>query len=226
MAVFHHDLSLTRDERGFRIAWGMGRATRPNGEIANAISLRAGRRRHLSATRRADAIFPRRTFGSSSPMRIERVRSPGGQHHLSALPPKGSDAIFPRRGPPLTLRESQGTGTHAEADQNTQLPTRNTRASHHSWRRLGTRDISCCRRVRSELVASHPDEPECSMVAAVTGDRDPGYGATSKMIAESAVCLAKDELDTPTGVLTPAVAMGQRLIDRLQRNAGVYFTLK
>ena len=77
-----------------------------------------------------------------------------------------------------------------------------------------------------ELFASHPDEPECSMVAAVTGDRDPGYGATSKMIAESAVCLAKDELDTPTGVLTPAVAMGQRLIDRLQRNAGVYFTLK
>ena len=64
------------------------------------------------------------------------------------------------------------------------------------------------------------------MVAIVTGDRDPGYGATSKMIAESAVCLAKDELDTPTGVLTPAVAMGQRLIDRLQQNAGMSFTLK
>ena len=77
-----------------------------------------------------------------------------------------------------------------------------------------------------ELFASHPDEPECSMVAVVTGDRDPGYGATSKMIAESAVCLAKDELDTPAGVLTPAVAMGQRLIDRLQRNAGMSFTLK
>ena len=77
-----------------------------------------------------------------------------------------------------------------------------------------------------ELFASHPDEAERSMVAVVTGDRDPGYGATSKMIAESAVCLAKDELDTPTGVLTPAVAMGQRLIDRLQQNAGVSFTLK
>ena len=77
-----------------------------------------------------------------------------------------------------------------------------------------------------ELFASHPDDPERSMVAIVTGDRDPGYGATSKMIAESAVCLAKDELDTPTGVLTPAVAMGQRLIDRLQQNAGMSFTLK
>ena len=77
-----------------------------------------------------------------------------------------------------------------------------------------------------KLFAAHPDDSARNMVAIVTGDRDPGYGATSKMIAESAVCLAKDNLDTPTGVLTPSVAMGQKLIDRLQQNAGMAFTLK
>jgi short subunit dehydrogenase-like uncharacterized protein len=55
----------------------------------------------------------------------------------------------------------------------------------------------------------------------VTGG-DPGYGETSKMLAESALCLAHDELPARTGQLTPAVAMGQALIDRLQR-AGIEF---
>jgi short subunit dehydrogenase-like uncharacterized protein len=45
---------------------------------------------------------------------------------------------------------------------------------------------------------------------------DPGYGETSKMLAESALCLALDELPARAGQLTPAVAMGQALIDRLQ----------
>jgi short subunit dehydrogenase-like uncharacterized protein len=51
---------------------------------------------------------------------------------------------------------------------------------------------------------------------------DPGYGETSKMLAESALCLAHDELPERSGQLTPAVAMGQPLIDRLQR-AGIRF---
>jgi short subunit dehydrogenase-like uncharacterized protein len=55
----------------------------------------------------------------------------------------------------------------------------------------------------------------------VTGG-DPGYGETSKMLAESALCLAHDELPARTGQLTPAVAMGQALIDRLQ-GAGIEF---
>ena len=70
-----------------------------------------------------------------------------------------------------------------------------------------------------ELFASHPEDPEKNLTAVVTGDRDPGYGSTSKMIAESAVCLALDELSTPTGVLTPTVAMGMQLVKRLQENA-------
>jgi short subunit dehydrogenase-like uncharacterized protein len=59
------------------------------------------------------------------------------------------------------------------------------------------------------------------VVAEVTGG-DPGYGETSKMLAESALCLAHDELPDRAGQLTPAVAMGQPLIDRLQR-AGIGF---
>jgi short subunit dehydrogenase-like uncharacterized protein len=59
----------------------------------------------------------------------------------------------------------------------------------------------------------------------VTGDRDPGYGSTSKMIAECAVCLAKDDLPSVGGMLTPATAMGQPLCDRLQKNAGLTFEL-
>jgi short subunit dehydrogenase-like uncharacterized protein len=52
---------------------------------------------------------------------------------------------------------------------------------------------------------------------------DPGYGETSKMLAESALCLAHDDLADRAGQLTPAVAMGQALIDRLRR-AGIGFT--
>jgi short subunit dehydrogenase-like uncharacterized protein len=59
------------------------------------------------------------------------------------------------------------------------------------------------------------------IVAEVTGG-DPGYGETSKMLAESALCLAHDELPDRAGQLTPAVAMGNALIDRLQR-AGIGF---
>ncbi len=57
----------------------------------------------------------------------------------------------------------------------------------------------------------------------ITGDRDPGYGSTSKMLAESGACLAKDTLDSGGGVLTPAAAMGDALLNRLRSNAGLTF---
>lgn len=60
----------------------------------------------------------------------------------------------------------------------------------------------------------------------VTGDRDPGYGSTSKMLAESALCLVNEKSDTAAGILTPASAMGQALIDRLTKNAGLTFELE
>jgi len=59
----------------------------------------------------------------------------------------------------------------------------------------------------------------------VSGDRDPGYGATSRMLGESAVCLARDELSCKGGLWTPASSMGQQLIQRLEANAGIQFEL-
>ena len=60
----------------------------------------------------------------------------------------------------------------------------------------------------------------------VKGDRDPGYGSTSKMITEAAACLLLDATDTPGGIWTPAAALGQRLIDRLSSRAGLTFTME
>lgn len=57
----------------------------------------------------------------------------------------------------------------------------------------------------------------------VTGG-DPGYGETSKMLAESALCLAFDDLPKRGGQLTPAAAMGNTLIERLQKN-GIKFSV-
>jgi short subunit dehydrogenase-like uncharacterized protein len=59
------------------------------------------------------------------------------------------------------------------------------------------------------------------VIAEVSGG-DPGYGETSKMLAESALCLAHDDLPITAGQVTPAVAMGDALTERLQR-AGIDF---
>ncbi len=60
-------------------------------------------------------------------------------------------------------------------------------------------------------------------LAKVVGDRDPGYGSTSKMLAESAICLSLDKLPENYGIITPSYAMGNRLLDRLKSNAGLSF---
>jgi len=60
----------------------------------------------------------------------------------------------------------------------------------------------------------------------VKGDRDPGYGSTSKMIAEAALCLLSEAATVPGGVWTPAAAMGKPLIARLARNAGLTFAVE
>ena len=75
------------------------------------------------------------------------------------------------------------------------------------------------------LLARHPQDKAKNVLAHVQGDRDPGYGATAKMLAESAVCLAQDGSNAPGGFSTPAAAMGTALIDRLATNAGVRFTV-
>ena len=59
----------------------------------------------------------------------------------------------------------------------------------------------------------------------VTGDRDPGYGSTSKMICEAALCLLQDvdRSATPGGVWTAGSAIGLALVRRLQAHAGLRF---
>lgn len=60
----------------------------------------------------------------------------------------------------------------------------------------------------------------------VKGDRDLGYGSTRNMIAESAVCLLFDATALPGGIWTTAPAMGDKLIARLQANAGLSFAIE
>ncbi|HWA62515.1 MAG TPA: saccharopine dehydrogenase NADP-binding domain-containing protein [Caulobacteraceae bacterium] len=63
---------------------------------------------------------------------------------------------------------------------------------------------------------------------AVKGDMDPGYGSTSKMLAESALCLARDvsRETTPGGCWTSASAMAAPLVKRLEAKAGITFTVE
>ena len=62
--------------------------------------------------------------------------------------------------------------------------------------------------------------------ASVKGDRDPGYGSTSKMISECAICLLRDTLDVPAGIWTPGAAMQHKLIKRLVDHAGLTFQIE
>ncbi|MDB4281709.1 saccharopine dehydrogenase NADP-binding domain-containing protein [Paraglaciecola sp.] len=65
--------------------------------------------------------------------------------------------------------------------------------------------------------AKHPEDASKDVRIQVTGKRDPGYGATSRMLAESALCLAHDPLKVEGGIWTPASALGQSLVERLKR---------
>jgi short subunit dehydrogenase-like uncharacterized protein len=74
------------------------------------------------------------------------------------------------------------------------------------------------------FVAIAPDGRQVR--AAVKGDRDPGYGSTSKMISECAICLLRDAPEVPAGIWTPGAAMGDRLIKRLVDHAGISFEVE
>lgn len=70
------------------------------------------------------------------------------------------------------------------------------------------------------------DDAGNSAMVSVKGDKDPGYGSTSKMIAESAICLAMDSQELAGGIWTTAPAFGDKLIQRLSKNAGLTFTVE
>ena len=63
-------------------------------------------------------------------------------------------------------------------------------------------------------------------LVSVNGIGCPGYGSTSKMLAESSICLALDEVPIQNGVLTPSVALGNALLKRLEKNADLKFKIK
>ena len=69
------------------------------------------------------------------------------------------------------------------------------------------------------------DLGEESIEARVTGDMDPGYGSTSKMITESAICLIQDCSDLPGGIYYSCSGMGDKLIQRLEEKAGLTFDI-
>jgi len=72
------------------------------------------------------------------------------------------------------------------------------------------------------FVAEYPDGRTARF--SVKGDRDPGYGSTSKMISETAIALCAH--NGPGGVTTPGAALGEQLVDRLQKNAGLTFAVE
>jgi len=66
-----------------------------------------------------------------------------------------------------------------------------------------------------------------SLRAKVTGDRDPGYGSTSKILGQAAACLVQDvsKEEKPGGFWTPATVLGDRFVTRLEAHAGVKFAI-
>jgi len=61
----------------------------------------------------------------------------------------------------------------------------------------------------------------------VTGDRDPGYGSTAKMLGETAVALGElPHNEVPGGFWTPSTALGDRLVERLEAHAGLRFSVE
>jgi short subunit dehydrogenase-like uncharacterized protein len=75
---------------------------------------------------------------------------------------------------------------------------------------------------RIEILAKSTDGER--LRARVEGNLDPGYGMTAVMLAESALCLAQDDLPARGGILTPASSMGGALLSRL-RTAGMVFAV-
>ncbi|MBT8227394.1 MAG: saccharopine dehydrogenase, partial [Dactylosporangium sp.] len=77
-------------------------------------------------------------------------------------------------------------------------------------------------RVRFVGIAGDETTGEGRRIVAEVRGGDPGYGETSKILAESALCLASDDLPETAGQVTTAVAMGNALLARLER-AGMTF---
>lgn len=72
------------------------------------------------------------------------------------------------------------------------------------------------------FVAEYPDGRTARL--SVKGDRDPGYGSTSKMLAETGIALATSQ--GAGGIWTPGALLGEALARRLEAEAGLTFTIE
>ena len=81
---------------------------------------------------------------------------------------------------------------------------------------------SDARRAKSWFTADFVGEAAGRTIHTRVSGGDPGYPETAKMLAESALCLALDDNPETSGQVTTAVAMGDRLLERLQA-AGLRF---
>jgi short subunit dehydrogenase-like uncharacterized protein len=92
-------------------------------------------------------------------------------------------------------------------------------------RRKSGEGPSAAKRAKSWFSVRFVGEGGGKRVVTEVAGGDPGYDETAKMLAESALCLAFDDLPDMSGQITPAVAMGDALIDRLVR-AGMRFSVR
>ena len=72
------------------------------------------------------------------------------------------------------------------------------------------------------ILRANPDGT--TVRTSVQGDRDPGYGSTSKMLAETGIALLENK--GAGGVWTPGALLGDKLIERLTANAGLTFQIE
>ena len=72
------------------------------------------------------------------------------------------------------------------------------------------------------FIGEYPDGT--TIRASVGGDRDPGYGSTSKMLAETGMALLANT--GAGGVWTPGALLGDALIERLETHAGLTFAIE
>jgi short subunit dehydrogenase-like uncharacterized protein len=72
------------------------------------------------------------------------------------------------------------------------------------------------------IIGKHQQQ---TIIVKVTGDRDPGYGCTARMLTQAGLCLACDisKSELSGGFWTPATAMNNKLIHRLVTSAGMRF---
>jgi short subunit dehydrogenase-like uncharacterized protein len=74
-----------------------------------------------------------------------------------------------------------------------------------------------------DLVFIGIDSDGRKVQAQVYGKKDPGYGSTAMILAETALCLLRDGANVAGGILVPGAALGQKLIERLQTRAQLTF---